>query len=115
MFIKINEQEFVNAFDQMDRADNFTRLARMELFRWYEDLEEDLSESIELDPIAICCDWQELTGSELLREYGHLLDEGDYEDEDDRIDALRDAVEDETYLIVVDQIGDDPTYLISEF
>ena len=75
MFIKINEHEFTLAFDQVNRAENFTWLARRELFRWYEDLEENTGESIELDPIAICCDWSEYTAGELMEEFGYLIDD----------------------------------------
>ena len=66
----VNEWNFIKGFDEIDRSENFTRPARVELFRFYDDLSEDTGEDIEYDPIAICCDWSEYTEEELVDDFG---------------------------------------------
>ena len=66
-------------------ADDFSRSAASALFDWYEELEAGTGEELELDPIAIRCDWSEYeTATEAFAdlELGHPgADEGD-EDRD---------------------------------
>ena len=40
------------------------------LFEYYEECEEGSGTAIELDPIAICCDWTEYTYAEAVSAYG---------------------------------------------
>ena len=55
----VTEDSFIRAFDRMGRGDNFSINGRRALFGYYQDLAEDLGEPIELDVIAICCEWSE--------------------------------------------------------
>ena len=55
----INESEFLRAFKDMNRTENFSRDGLIALFDYLEQEEEDLEEDIELDVIAICCDFAE--------------------------------------------------------
>lgn len=55
----VNEYDFVNAFDQCDRTNNFTRTGRFALYEYLIEIEEDCGIEIELDPIAICCGFTE--------------------------------------------------------
>ena len=74
----ISKNEFVEAFEAMGRSDNFSRAGRRALFEFLEELEDDLGEEIELDPIALCCDWSEFASAkEACAEYG--LDEDESE------------------------------------
>jgi hypothetical protein len=57
MFKVINSSEFVNAFEKMNRGDNFTVSGRRALFEHLEDYEESTDEKVELDVIALCCDY----------------------------------------------------------
>jgi len=83
LYQTVDEQDFIRAFDDMDRSENFSREARRVLFEWYDSLSDDVGEGIELDPIAICCEWGEFTMAELVREFGRLLDPADLEDDED--------------------------------
>jgi hypothetical protein len=58
MYVEINGSEFVSYFNAI-RPDQFSYDALRALFDWYEQLEEATGEQIELDVIAICCDWTE--------------------------------------------------------
>ncbi len=61
----INEYDFRNAFIQL-RPDNFTYEGLTALYNHLEDLEQDTGQEIELDVIALCCDFSEY---ENLEEY----------------------------------------------
>ena len=66
----ITEGQFIDAFDDYGRGDNFSYEGRRKLFEWFTELEEGTGEEIELDVIAICCDWGEYEDEkELLEEY----------------------------------------------
>ena len=73
MYQTINQYDFIRAFEDI-RPENFSRRALQELFAHLEELEQDLGEQVELDPIALCCDWAELNEEDLLREYGQHAD-----------------------------------------
>ena len=55
MHISINTAtQFMNAFIDMGRGDQFSFEALARLFNYYDELDDH-----ELDVIAICCDWTE--------------------------------------------------------
>lgn len=57
-------------FDDYGRSDNFSRLGRRKLAEYFEQLEEDLGQDIEVDVIAICCDYSEIEIKDIKRETG---------------------------------------------
>lgn len=66
----INNYEFIKMFDDYGRSDNFSRLGRRKLAEYFEQLEEDLGQDIEVDVIAICCDYSEIEIKDIKRETG---------------------------------------------
>jgi hypothetical protein len=58
MIQTINFYNFQNAFDSI-RPNNFSYHGLRALFDYIEQLEYDISEQLELDVIAISCDWTE--------------------------------------------------------
>ena len=60
----INESQFIESFTKMGREDNFTYAGRVALFDYLTDFEESTGEEMELDVIAICCDFTEWTNME---------------------------------------------------
>tara|TARA_R100000700_G_scaffold41068_2_gene59438 strand:- start:1857 stop:2162 length:306 start_codon:yes stop_codon:yes gene_type:complete len=67
----VSEYRFVQAFDDMGREANFSRLGRFALYEYLTDLEDDCGIEIELDVIAICCDFTEFENLEEFQEsYG---------------------------------------------
>lgn len=108
MYQTVTQYDFVQAFEDMDRAENFTRRARQELFEYLEDLERDTGEEIELDVIALCCEWSEYTRDELAEQYPDQYDD----DEDTMVEAFEEV----THIIRVDQgRGGENTYLLLAF
>ena len=59
MHIAINYYQFRQAFNDAGRETQFSNGALIALFDYLEDLEFDLDEKIELDVIALCCEYQE--------------------------------------------------------
>ena len=54
----VSSYDFVKAFEEL-RPDNFSRPGLNALFEYLEEFEEDTGHEMELDVIAICCDYCE--------------------------------------------------------
>lgn len=92
----VNQYDFCEAFKKI-RPDNFSHTGLEALFEYLSDYEANSGEEIELDVIAICCDYTEY---ENLAEFNANANYGDdYE-------TLGD-IEDRTTLIRVDTDEDD--------
>jgi len=64
----VNVYEFRDAFMAV-RPDNFSYQGLEILFEYLEDLEGATGEEIELDVIALCCEWSELSHSDVISYY----------------------------------------------
>ena len=76
MIKTLNAYDFHRAFEQL-RPDNFSYEALDVLFEYFEELESDTGQPIELDVIAICCDFVELDCDEIIENYSTCIDEED--------------------------------------
>ena len=90
----VNEYMFRRSFEEL-RPNNFSHAGLGALFDYFEQYEEDCGEEIELDVIAICCDFSEYKD---LAEF-----QADYGTEYETMDDVRDA----TTVIDVDLSEDD--------
>lgn len=99
MISTINQYDFVDAFKRL-RPNNFSYEGLLALFNWFEELEDQGNEQMELDVIAICCDFSEY---ENLKEF-----QNDYGDE---YESLED-IENTTTLI---KIEDEEGFIIQQF
>jgi hypothetical protein len=92
----ISKYDFERAFVDADRKENFSYEALGLLFDYFEELETDLGEEIELDVIAICCEYSEDTLEDIANNYGiDLVDV----DEEDQADFVRNYLEAHTTLV----------------
>ena len=82
----INVHDFRQAFVDMGRKDQFSYEALGAIFDYLESLEEDTGTEIELDPIAVCCEFVECDLDEIKDQYS--LDLDDDADLDDAAEAL---------------------------
>jgi hypothetical protein len=64
MYQNVNWHNFQDAFQNMGRGDNFSYEGLRALFDYLEELEEDMGEQIELDVIALCCEYSEIEDDE---------------------------------------------------
>ena len=90
--------DFVRAFKNFER-DNFSYDGLKALFEYLEEYEESTGEEVELDVIALCCEYTEYDS---LNEYND-----DYNTEHEEIDAI----EDDTTLIKID----DNSFIIQRY
>lgn len=60
----VNFCQFCDAFRNMGRDSQFSYEAKRALYDYLTDLEADIGEPIELDVIALCCEYQEIEADE---------------------------------------------------
>jgi hypothetical protein len=77
----INFYDFERAFADMDRKENFSYEGLKLLFDYLEDYEESTGEEIELDVIAICCDYTEDDIETIINEYSIKIEEDENPEE----------------------------------
>ena len=75
MYQSVNFTEFRNAFFAMGRDTQFSPDALRIIFYYLGEYEESTGEHVELDVIAICCDFTEMTESEIREDYSLDIDE----------------------------------------
>lgn len=92
----VNLYEFRRAFEQC-RPDNFSREGLSVLWNYLEEYEDSTGVELELDVIALCCDFSEDSTEAIAENYSIDLD--DCEDEDEKAEAVREYLEDEGALI----------------
>lgn len=98
----VNEYAFRRAFEKMDRSDNFSYAGLGALFDYLEQYEEDTGEEMELDVIAICCDFTE---------YDNLADfQANYGTEYETLEDIQDV----TTVITWGDIEDTP-FIVQNF
>ena len=98
MIQTINEYQFADAFKRI-RPDNFSYDGLKALYEYLEDYEDSTGEQIELDVIALCCEYNEY---EDLEEF-----QGDYGDDYQSIEEIEHA----TQVIMID----DDSFIIQAF
>lgn len=70
MYQRINFTDFCDAFKQHDRGDSFSYAGLKVLFDAFAELEKSTGTEMELDVVAICCEWTEYPSmTEALDEY----------------------------------------------
>jgi len=93
MFQSITKSDFTSAFHRMNRGEQFSYKGLIALYDYLEQYEEDTGEQIELDVIAICCEYAEYESLEEFQE--------DYGDDYQSIDEIEQV----TTVIPVDDSG----------
>lgn len=103
MIQTITRSTFIDAFKTSnERKEQFSYNALVALFNYYEELEDSMGEQMELDVVAICCEWTEY---ETVREaYENYQDDYSelWDDEQDRIDEALEYLRDRTQVILID-------------
>ena len=91
-----NVYQFREAFRLAGRSDQFSYEGLEVLFDYLDNLSEDIGEPIELDVIALCCDYYESSIQELIDNYNIDLSEVDEDDPNSIIEVVREYLEDST-------------------
>tara|TARA_R100001460_G_scaffold65447_1_gene105780 strand:- start:312 stop:611 length:300 start_codon:yes stop_codon:yes gene_type:complete len=95
----INEYQFRDAFHKMGRGEQFSYAGLSALYDYLEQLGDDIGEEIELDVIALCCEYAEYDSLAEFRE--------DYGEEYNTMDNI----EYKTTVIMID----DESFIIRQF
>ena len=96
----INKDQFRHAFNQI-RPDNFDYEGQGILFDYFEQYEDDTGEQVELDVIAICCDYSQASPKEIIDSYGL-----DIELDGNESLAVQDYLNDHTTIVGVCSHGE---------
>jgi hypothetical protein len=86
MYKVITENNFMDQFESYGRRDQFSYEGKKALFNYLEELEEETGETMELDIIALCCEYTEYSD---IEEFHADYDKADYPD----IDAITDTTQ----------------------
>jgi hypothetical protein len=73
MIITVNFRMFQDAFIIMGRSNQFSYAAQRALFDYLEEIEADSGQEMELDVIALCCEFMEIDEDE--KEYKQYVGE----------------------------------------
>ena len=109
MYQTINFSDFCDAFRRLDRHEQFSYDAKRALFDYLESVGDDTGEKIELDVIALCCDYVEMDLDDVIEQYS--INVSDCEDNDAKNETVRDYLNEHTTLIW--SKGD--TFLFAQF
>ena len=91
----ISKNEFVQMFNDYNRADSFTVAGREALYDWLEMLEDDTGTEQEVDIIALCCEFSEYENlEELQQNYTNIENMQDLED-----NTIVIMIDDESFII----------------
>ena len=92
----INFSAFIDAFHAYQRYDQFGYDALQILFDYLEEYEDSTGEELELDVIALCCDYSCDTIEDIASNYG--LDLSDCETDEERLEVVLDYLNDNTQV-----------------
>ena len=81
-----NVHQFREAFRLAGRTDQFSYEGLDVLFDYLDELSEDTGETIELDVVALCCDYYESSIEELIE--NHSIDVSDADGDEDEIKTI---------------------------
>jgi hypothetical protein len=112
MYQTVSESDFHDAFHYVRREENFSYEGRKALFNYLEEYEENGGEEIELDAIALCCDFAEFDDvPDFIDNYGALKDEwlecleDACHDGQEASKAFMDILQEHTFVISVNYEG----------
>lgn len=93
----VNFSDFVDAFRAYDRYDQFGHQALMVVFEYLEELEESTGQELELDVVAICCDYATDNWEAIAENYSINLDGLD--DEEEKQEAVIEYLNENTIVL----------------
>jgi hypothetical protein len=99
MKITIDAQDFIRAFQEYNRTDQFSKKGLGILFDYLEEVAPDY----ELDVIDLCCDYVEQSWQDIAND--HHIDLSDCEDDAACIEAVRDHLEYHTSIVGEPETG----------
>jgi len=96
MFKTVNFHDFQDAFHRAGRNEQFSRKAKNMLFEYLEQYEDDTGQKLELDVIALCCEYEETAVTDVAASYD--IDIEGLEDEE-ALEKVMDYLNDNTQVV----------------
>jgi predicted ArsR family transcriptional regulator len=93
----ITLHDFRVAFHVAGRGDQFSHSGLEVLFDYLTDYEDQTGEELELDVVALCCDFYEAHWQEIADDY--RIDLTSCDDEDDKIEAVCNYLNENTVVV----------------
>ena len=91
-----NEYDFINEFKAYNRMDNFSIKGLRILFESLEQLAIDCEMNIEMDVIALCCEYNEDSITDIINNYD--IDLSHCHTMDDRLETVEEYLQNNTYV-----------------
>ena len=89
MITTVSQTDFIDAFRDMGRQDNFSYNGLKALYDSFEEYEESCNQAVELDVIAICCEYSEHDSAlACIADLGYDCPDFDESDDDDENEAI---------------------------
>lgn len=85
--------QFERAFSEAGRSNNFSHEGLEALYDYLDDLSEETGENIELDVIALCCEYTEESFDDIINNY--KIDVSELDDMDDKTEDGEDEYTEE--------------------
>lgn len=95
----LSKSSFIDAFKQSSRKDQFSYEALEAIFDYLEEYSDSTGETVEFDIVGICCDWSEEGWEGIAKDF--VIDLSDCESEQDKIEAVRDYLNDNTLCVLL--------------
>ena len=93
----VSKSDFRDAFRAMGRTDQFSYEGLGALYDGLLEYEDATGSEIELDVIALCCEFYEATWQDIADDY--RIDLSECEDEDEIEDTVKDYLNDHSYIM----------------
>ena len=104
-----NEDDFINEFKAYNREDNFTFTGLRILFESLERLAIDCEKNIEIDVIALCCEYNEDSITDIIDDYDIDVKDCNI---DEKIETVEDYLQYNTFVCGSYEGGDGVTHFI---
>lgn len=97
----VRKSDFTDQFRIMNRLENFSYEARGLLFDYLEEYEESTGEELEMDVIAVCCEYSEESADSIASNYMDAEEYAEFKelDEDEQTDQIREYLNDNTVIV----------------
>lgn len=105
---KFSASDLYNIACHMGRGDSFGYAGWLAIGDYLESLSDDLGEDIEIDIVGICCEYSSADDVDSFwNEYGKYssIDSDEWEemDEEEKLEAVREYLEENTSVVVCDE------------
>ena len=94
----LDKYSFADAFKRYNRQDQFSPKGLEVLFDYLEEFSDSTGEPVELDVVALCCEYYESSIQELINNYNIDVSDADG-DEDTIAEIVKDYISDNTAYV----------------